>query len=114
MPPATHYWTRITASAVSGRPIEATRVGSHAGMLNAIAAYGGRATAASSSSSSIGAPIQASDKYETEEYEELDGKTTLRLNIRNMQPADYGDYRCIAANALGAADQTVTVYGKDV
>jgi len=59
-------------------------------------------------------PISAaglSSKYVTDEYDELDGRVTLRLNIRQLQPDDYTDYQCVAGNALGKTHKTVTLYG---
>lgn len=52
-----------------------------------------------------------SSKYVTDEYDELDGRVTLRLNIRHLQPDDYTDYQCVAGNALGKTHKTVTLYG---
>jgi len=52
-----------------------------------------------------------SKKYVTDEYDELDGRVTLRLSIRNLQSTDYGDYQCVAANKLGSTHRTVTLYG---
>jgi len=56
-------------------------------------------------------PIAVSSKYVTDEYDELDGRVTLRLDIRNLQPTDYGDYQCVAGNQLGRTHKTVTLYG---
>ena len=56
-------------------------------------------------------PIALSSKYLTEEFDELDGRVTLRLNIRNLQSTDYGDYQCVAGNELGRTQKTVTLYG---
>lgn len=62
---------------------------------------------------SDGVAIVTSDKHMTEEYEEeVDGSTTLRLSIRNLQPADYGEYRCVASNLLGRAEKTISLYGE--
>ena len=56
-------------------------------------------------------PIAMSSKYVTDEFDELDGRVTLRLNIRNLQSTDYGDYQCVAGNQLGRIQKTVTLYG---
>lgn len=56
-------------------------------------------------------PIAESTKYTTEQFDELDGRVTLRLNIRHLQPNDYGDYQCVAGNRLGKIHKTVTLYG---
>ena len=55
--------------------------------------------------------IAMSSKYETDEFDELDGRVTLRLNIRNLQSTDYSDYQCVAGNKLGKTHKTVTLYG---
>ena len=57
-------------------------------------------------------PIVTSDKHVTEEYDEPDGFTMLRLNVRDLQVSDYGEYGCLAANALGSTEKIVTVYGE--
>jgi len=56
-------------------------------------------------------PVALSSKYVTDEFDELDGRVTLRLNIRNLQSTDYDDYQCVAANELGRTQKTVTLYG---
>jgi len=56
-------------------------------------------------------PIAESTKYTTEEFNELDGRVMLRLNIRHLQSNDYGDYQCVAGNRLGKIHKTVTLYG---
>lgn len=40
----------------------------------------------------------------------------LRVEIRNLQPADSGQYRCVATNALGSATSTLDFHalGKTV
>lgn len=55
-------------------------------------------------------PIAMSSKHVTDEYDELDGRVTLRINIRNLQLTDYGDYQCVAGNQLGRTQKTVTLY----
>ena len=54
-----------------------------------------------------------SEKFIIEEYEENDGKL-MRLNVKGLESNDYGDYRCVAINALGRDERTVTVYGQSV
>ena len=56
-------------------------------------------------------PIALSSRYVTDEFDELDGRVTLRLNVRNLQSSDYADYQCVARNQLGTTHQTVTLYG---
>jgi len=56
-------------------------------------------------------PIAMSSKHVTDEYDELDGRVTLRINIRNLQLTDYGDYQCVAGNQFGRTQKTVTLYG---
>ena len=58
-----------------------------------------------------GLPIAMSSKFVTDEFDELDGRVTLRLNIRNLQSTDYGDYQCVAGNQLGRTQKTITLYG---
>ena len=36
----------------------------------------------------------------------------MKLRIRNVQPEDFMEYRCVAKNSLGGSDGTITLYGK--
>ena len=56
-------------------------------------------------------PVALSSKYVTDEFDELDERLTLRLNVRNLTSADYGDYECVAVNQLGSTRRTITLYG---
>jgi len=56
-------------------------------------------------------PVALSRKYVTDEFDELDGRVTLRLTIRDLQSTDYGDYQCVAGNHLGRTHKTITLYG---
>jgi len=51
-------------------------------------------------------------KYRIEAYEEDDNTVTLSLRIQDLSRADYGEYRCVAANSLGKDDQVLQLFGK--
>ena len=56
--------------------------------------------------------IASTSKYRIEAFEEGDNTLTLSLRIRNIQPKDFGEYRCEAANALGKAENSTFLDGK--
>jgi hypothetical protein len=39
-------------------------------------------------------------------------KTHMRLFISNIQPSDFGTYKCVAKNPRGETDGTIRLYGK--
>ena len=53
-----------------------------------------------------------SGKYRVQPYEEGDHTLTLSLRIHSIQADDYGEYRCVAANTLGADHQSMYLYRK--
>ena len=52
-------------------------------------------------------------KYETKTVKS-GYKVYMKLRIRNVQPEDFMEYRCVAKNSLGGSDGTITLYGKYV
>lgn len=36
----------------------------------------------------------------------------MKLTIRNLQKADFGNYKCISKNSLGETEGSIRVYGK--
>ena len=50
-------------------------------------------------------------KYET--HTRVSGyKVYMQLRIRNVGKIDFMQYKCIAKNALGYSDGSITLYGK--
>ena len=39
-------------------------------------------------------------------------KVYMKLRIRNVDRIDFMQYKCVAKNALGASDGSITLYGK--
>ena len=50
-------------------------------------------------------------KYETKTIKS-GYKVYMKLRIRNVQPEDFMEYRCVAKNSLGGSDGTITLYGR--
>jgi hypothetical protein len=59
-----------------------------------------------------GRRITSSSKYRLEAFDEGDNTLVLSLRIRNLEPADYGEYKCVAANALGRDEESMILYGE--
>lgn len=60
-----------------------------------------------------GVPVPTnSDRFRVSVYEEGDHTFTLSLRIANIQPEDYGEYVCEAANALGRDEQSTFLDGE--
>ncbi|RZC32710.1 I-set domain containing protein [Asbolus verrucosus] len=36
----------------------------------------------------------------------------MKLSVRNLQPGDFGNYRCISKNSLGETEGSIRLYGK--
>lgn len=36
----------------------------------------------------------------------------MKLTVRNLQPGDFGNYRCISKNSLGETEGSIRLYGK--
>nr|CAI5819613.1 unnamed protein product [Callosobruchus analis] len=36
----------------------------------------------------------------------------MRLTVRRLAETDFGNYRCVAKNALGEAEGSIRLYGK--
>lgn len=58
-----------------------------------------------------GRTVHSSPRHHIEAYDDQDHRITLSLRIININPTDYGDYRCVAENSLGRDEQLVTLYG---
>lgn len=39
-------------------------------------------------------------------------RADMKLTIRNLQPGDFGNYRCISKNSLGETEGSIRLYGK--
>lgn len=55
--------------------------------------------------------ILSNEKYTTNIMENS-YRTDMRLTIRNLQAADFGNYRCISKNSLGETEGSIRLYGK--
>jgi hypothetical protein len=58
-----------------------------------------------------GRRITNSAKYRLEAYDEGDNTLVLSLRIHDLEPTDYGEYKCVAANALGRDEESMILYG---
>ncbi|VEN59595.1 unnamed protein product [Callosobruchus maculatus] len=58
-----------------------------------------------------GAVLLASKKHGTE-FAENGYRTHMRLTVRRLAETDFGNYRCVAKNALGEAEGSIRLYGK--
>lgn len=45
------------------------------------------------------------------DYEENSYRAYMKLTIKNLQVADFGNYRCISKNSLGETEGSIRVYG---
>lgn len=60
-----------------------------------------------------GEMIYDSKKYKTEYIiGNPTYKTHMKLTISNIQPSDFGTYKCVAKNPRGATDGTIRLYSK--
>ncbi|GFQ70484.1 lachesin [Trichonephila clavata] len=50
-------------------------------------------------------------KYETS-IKEKNYKVHMRLAIKNLEPHDFGTYKCFAENSLGSTEGSIRLYGK--
>lgn len=50
-------------------------------------------------------------KYGTETAENS-YRAHMKLSVRNLQPGDFGNYRCISKNSLGETEGSIRLYGK--
>lgn len=58
-----------------------------------------------------GRRIVSSMKHRIEAYDEGEHTLTLSLRIQITDTVDFGEYRCVASNALGKDDGTMVLYG---
>ena len=59
-----------------------------------------------------GKRIMSSTKHRIEAYDEGDHTITLSLRVHDIDHDDYGEYKCVAANALGRDEEAMWLYGK--
>jgi len=57
-----------------------------------------------------GRRITSSTKHRIEAYDEGDHTITLSLRVHNIEREDYGEYKCVAANALGRDTEIMHLY----
>ena len=57
-------------------------------------------------------PGGRSGKYRVQPYEEGEHTMTLSLRVHDIEPSDYGQYRCVARNNLGDDAETMYLYRK--
>ncbi|XP_023247731.1 lachesin-like [Copidosoma floridanum] len=53
--------------------------------------------------------VLSTEKYFSE-IEENSYRILMRLTIRNLQPGDFGNYRCISKNSLGETEGSIRLY----
>uniref|UniRef100_A0ABD2X3S6 Ig-like domain-containing protein n=1 Tax=Trichogramma kaykai TaxID=54128 RepID=A0ABD2X3S6_9HYME len=53
--------------------------------------------------------VLSSDKYSAD-IKENSYRTQMRLTIKNLQPGDFGNYRCISKNSLGETEGSIRLY----
>lgn len=58
-----------------------------------------------------GRRVVSSAKYRVDAYDEEDNTVVLSLRIHDIELSDYGEYTCVAANALGRDQETMYLYG---
>ena len=58
-----------------------------------------------------GRRVTSSAKYRVDAYDEEDNTVVLSLRIHDIELSDYGEYTCVAANALGRDQETMYLYG---
>jgi len=58
-----------------------------------------------------GRRVASSSKYRVDAYDEEDKTVVLSLRIHDIEPTDYGQYTCVAANALGQDQESMYLYG---
>ena len=58
-----------------------------------------------------GRRITSTSKYRIEAYDEGDNTLVLSLRMNDLDAADFGEYRCVASNALGKDDEAMQLYG---
>lgn len=57
-----------------------------------------------------GQRVIASHKYGIQKWDVGEYQTTLGLFINRLVAADFGDYKCIAQNEFGRAEEKITIY----
>lgn len=55
--------------------------------------------------------ILTNEKYTTNIMENS-YRAHMKLTIRNLQPGDFDNYRCISKNSLGETEASIRLYGK--
>ena len=56
--------------------------------------------------------IISNDKYSMSEETANLYSAWMQLIIRDLQPRDFGGYKCISKNSLGDAESGIRLYGK--
>jgi len=52
----------------------------------------------------------SSDRIRLEAYDEGNNMLILSLRISEVEPRDYGEYKCVASNSLGGDEETMILY----
>lgn len=59
-----------------------------------------------------GRRIMSTGRHRVDVYNEEEKTITLSLRIHSITAADFGQYRCQAANMLGKDERVMSLYGK--
>ncbi|UYV72576.1 LSAMP [Cordylochernes scorpioides] len=61
-----------------------------------------------------GVMLLSNNKYDTLLVDPVLYKVKMRLRIKDLQPEDYGTYKCVAKNALGETEGSIRLYGRSL
>ena len=60
----------------------------------------------------FGDGILASANKHGNETSENSYRTHMKLTVRDLQPSDFGTYKCVSKNPLGDTEGTIRLYGE--
>ena len=58
--------------------------------------------------------VLSTSRHRTDDKHHSNYKLDSRLHIRNLQPSDFGAYRCVSKNSLGETEGSIQLYGKTI
>ena len=56
--------------------------------------------------------VLSTARHRTEDQHHSNYKLDSRLYIKNLEPDDFGSYRCVSKNSLGETEGSIMLYGK--